>query len=263
MNTHIITYHADKALQSKHASLVNRGANGGLAGSDVTILSKSLRQCNVNSFHQDVLQDLDIVQCAALIQTQHGIVNLILIEYAYSGQGPTIHTTGQIEWYNNFVDGKSTQVGGKQVIITYDGYIIPLVSREGLMYLEFIGKPTIDDLTKYPSVHLTCPHPWDPTMLDAPNPHHSLTTDGGENGSPNGASEGSQSKILSTRAPHGFFRSRCDQDPSAVKPMFEFDPCHKSYDLFFSPPQENGEQITGKDNKVLTTNCTVEIQNQS
>ena len=48
--------------------------------------------------------------------------------------------SGQIEWYNNFVDDKSTQVGGKQVIITYDDYLIPLVSREELMYLEFIGK---------------------------------------------------------------------------------------------------------------------------
>ena len=37
------------------------------------------------------------------------------------------------------------------------------------MHLEFIGKPTIDYLVKYPSVHLTSPHPWDPTMLDAPS----------------------------------------------------------------------------------------------
>ena len=45
--------------------------------------------------------------------------------------------------------------------------------------------------------------------------------------------------------------------------MFEFDPSHKSYDRIFSPPQENGEQITGKGNKVLTTNyLTVEIQSQ-
>ena len=51
-------------------------------------------------------------------------------EYAYSGQGPTIHSSGQIEWYNNFVNDKSTQVGGTQVIIAYDGYIMPLVSRE-------------------------------------------------------------------------------------------------------------------------------------
>ena len=71
----------------------------------------------------------------------------------------------------------------------------------------------------------------------------SLTTDGGECGSPTGPPEGSQSKILSTKVPNGFFRSRCDQDPSAVKPMFEFDPCHEPYDKNFSPPQENGELI--------------------
>ena len=60
--------------------------------------------------------------------------NLILNEYAYSGQGPTIHSSGQIEWHNNFVDDKSTQVGGTQVTITHGGYILPLVSRKGLLY---------------------------------------------------------------------------------------------------------------------------------
>ena len=50
-------------------------------------------------------------------------------------------------------------------------------------------------------------------------PHHRHTTDGGECGSPTGNSEGSQLKILSTRVPNGFFRSRCDQDPSTVKPV--------------------------------------------
>ena len=73
------------------------------------------------------------------------------------------------------------------------------------MYLEFIGKPTNEDLASYHLVHLTSPHKWDPTMLDATNPYHSLTTDGGENGSPTGLSEGSQPKILSTRVPNGFF----------------------------------------------------------
>ena len=97
------------------------------------------------------------------------------------GQGPTIHPSGQIEWYNNFIDDKSAQEGGKQVIMSYHGYIIPLVSREELMYLEFLGKPTIDDLTKYPSVHLASPHPWD-------------LGDGGEHRSPTGTSEGSKPK---------------------------------------------------------------------
>ena len=37
---HHFTYHIAQASQSKHGSLVDRGANGGLAGSDVRILSK-------------------------------------------------------------------------------------------------------------------------------------------------------------------------------------------------------------------------------
>ena len=90
------------------------------------------------------------MRCIALAQTQSAIAKLIMNEYAYSGQGSTIHSSGQIKWYNNFVDDKSTQVGGTQVIITYDGYIMPLGSKEGLLYLEFLGKPTNEDFVNYP-----------------------------------------------------------------------------------------------------------------
>ena len=46
MNAHI-TYHVAQAKQAKHGSLVDRGANGGLAGSDVRVLSTSSRKCTV------------------------------------------------------------------------------------------------------------------------------------------------------------------------------------------------------------------------
>ena len=111
----------------------------------------------------------------------------------------------------------------------------PLVSKERFLYLKFIDKLTNEDLATDPLVHLTSPHTWNPTMLDAPNPYHSLITDGGEYGSPNGPSEGSKLKILSTPVPHGSFRSRCDQDPSAVKPMSEFD----RYEKLLFPTLEN------------------------
>ena len=39
---HHFTYHIAQASQAKHGLLVDRGANGGLAGSDVTILSNPL-----------------------------------------------------------------------------------------------------------------------------------------------------------------------------------------------------------------------------
>ena len=50
---HHFTYHVAQASQAKHGSLVDRGANGGLAGSDVRILSRSSR--NVLSLELTVM----------------------------------------------------------------------------------------------------------------------------------------------------------------------------------------------------------------
>ena len=44
---HHFTYHVAQASQAKHSSLLDRGANHGLAQSDVRILSRSSRKCTV------------------------------------------------------------------------------------------------------------------------------------------------------------------------------------------------------------------------
>ena len=72
---HHFTCHIAQASQARHGSLVDRGANGGLAGSDVRILSRSSRKCTVTGIDSHKVQGLDVVQCAALVQTNHGIVN--------------------------------------------------------------------------------------------------------------------------------------------------------------------------------------------
>ena len=162
INAHI-TYHVAQAQHAKHGSLVDRGANGGLAGSDVRILRTSSRKCTITGIDNHEIPGLDLVQCAALVQTNHGIVNLIMNEYAYYGKGHSIHSSGQIEWYTNTVDDKSVQVSGQQRIVTIDGYSMPLVCKGGLMYLQLQGIPTDQDLQNYPSVHLTSPHEWDPS----------------------------------------------------------------------------------------------------
>ena len=167
---HHFTYHIAQASQAKHDSLVDRGANGGLAGSDVRILSRSSRKCTVTGIDSHELQGFDVVQCAALVETNHGIVNLIMNEYACYGKGHTIHSSGQIEWFKNSVDDRSVQVGGKQRICTIDGYSMPLTCRGGLMCLSILGKPTDKDLERYPAVHLTGPHEWDPAVLDYTHP---------------------------------------------------------------------------------------------
>ena len=126
------------------------------------ILSRSSRKCTVTGINSHELQGLDVVQCAALVETKHVIVNLIMNEYACYGKGHSIHSSGQIEWFKNSVDDRSVQVGGKQRNCTIDGYAMPLTCRGGLMYLSILGKP--------PAVHLTGPHEWDPSVLDYTHP---------------------------------------------------------------------------------------------
>ena len=115
-------------------------------GSDVRILSKSSRKCTVTGIDSHELQGLDVVQCAALVETSHGVVNLIMNDYTCYGKGHTIHSSGQIEWFKNSVDDRSVRVGGNQRLCTIDGYAMPLTCRSGLMYLFILGKPTDTDL---------------------------------------------------------------------------------------------------------------------
>ena len=107
-----------------------------------------------------------MVQCAALVETNHGIVNLIMNEYACYGKGHAIHSSGQIEWLKNSVDDRPVQGGGKQRICTIDGYTMPLVCRSSLIYLSLLGKLSDELLDMYPAVHLTGPLKWDPSVLD-------------------------------------------------------------------------------------------------
>ena len=165
MHIHLF-YHVAQAKQARHGSLVDRGANCGLAGSDVRVLSKSSRKCTVTGIDQDQINGLNIVQCASLVSTNHGYVNVIMNEYAYIGKGHTIHSSSQIEWHKNKVDDKSVKVGGSQCITTPDGYSFPLKCTVSLMYLSILGKPTNEELIKYLSVHLTSMHEWDPSVLD-------------------------------------------------------------------------------------------------
>ena len=130
------------------------------------VLSTSPRKCPVTGRDNHEIPGLVLVQCAAPVHTNHGIVNLIMNEYAYYGRNDSIHSSGQIEWYTNTLDDKSVKVGGQQRIITNDGHSMPLVCKGGLVDLELQGIPTDKDLQTYPSVYLTNPDEWDPSVLD-------------------------------------------------------------------------------------------------
>ena len=71
--------------------MVDRGANGGLAGADMMILQKTDRKLNIVGIDDHELTDLDVVTSAALCDTQKGPVIGHFHEYAHLGKGRSIH----------------------------------------------------------------------------------------------------------------------------------------------------------------------------
>ena len=120
-------YHVSKHSSSHYGSLIDRGANGGLAGSDVRILERTGQTVSVTGIGNHELLGLDIVACTTLLDTNHGKVILIMHEYAYYGRGNTIHSLGKIEWFQNTCDDKSFHVGGNKLSPLWMG-MLPLSS---------------------------------------------------------------------------------------------------------------------------------------
>ena len=151
--------------------LLDRGANGGLAGSDMRVIHKPHRNINIQGIDNHEVTGLDVVTAATLLNTSQGKVIGIFNEYAFLGKGSSIHSSGQLEWFKTNVDEKSVKVGGTQLITTLDGYSVPLLIKDGLAYATSLGKPTDQDMDTYPHVFFTSPDEWDPSVLDHDPPH--------------------------------------------------------------------------------------------
>ena len=159
---HYVFQHANHT----NNQLVDRGANGGLAGSDMRVIYKTHRKINISGIDNHEVNGLDVVTAATLLNTSLGKVIGIFNEYAHLGKGSSIHSSGQLEWFKTHVDEKSIKVGGTQLITTLEGYSVPLLIKDGLAYATSLGRPTDQDMDTYPHVFFTSPDEWDPSVLD-------------------------------------------------------------------------------------------------
>ena len=151
--------------------LVDRGANGGLAGSDMWVVHKSHRKINIQGIDNHEVTGLDVVTAATPLNTSQRKVIAIFNDYIYLGKGSSIHSSGQLEWFKTDVDENSVKIGGTQLITTLDGYSVPLLIKDGLAYATSLGRPTAQDMDTYPHVFFTSPDEWDPSVLDHDSPH--------------------------------------------------------------------------------------------
>ena len=145
--------------------LVDHGANGGLAGSDMCGIHRTYRKIKIQDIDNHEVTGLDVVTAATLLNTPQGKVIGIFNEYAYLWKGSSIHSSGQLEWLQTNVDETSVKVGGTQLITTLDGYSVPLLIKDGLAYATSLGRSTDQDMDTYPHDFITSPDEWDPNQV--------------------------------------------------------------------------------------------------
>ena len=167
INACALTYSVSKHQRSFGESLVDRGANGGLAGTDMRVITTSpYRSVHVEGIDNHQVRDVPIVTAGGVLHTTSGDVIGIFHQYAHINKGTSIHSSVQLEAYKQDVNDRSLRTpGGKQRILTVDGYVIPLTVRNGLPYLNI--RPYTDlEFDTLPHVIMTSDHDWDPSILD-------------------------------------------------------------------------------------------------
>ena len=146
-------------------ALVDGGANGFMLGDDcATLETVAHASCDVTGIADQTVTNLDIAQGASYVETlDDGPVIAVMSQAANLGRGKTILSKGQMEAFGVIVDDTSHLAGGKQCIITNEGYILPLHIRDGLPRLD-MRKPTRHELATLPYVYLTSDASWEPVF---------------------------------------------------------------------------------------------------
>jgi hypothetical protein len=96
-------------------ALIDRGANGGVAGSDTWLIDKSLHSVHIQGIDDHMIKDVPSSTVGTVVNTQRGEAIAIMHQYAYTGKGGTIHSSSQLEWCGNDVNKRFIKIdGGRQ-----------------------------------------------------------------------------------------------------------------------------------------------------
>ena len=160
--TYVVT---TRQRKQSRGSMVDRGANGGIAGNDTRFLTKSDRRIDITGINNHQMTDLRIGTAAGKVITQRGPAIVLMHEYALWGHGPSIHSSIQLEHAKIKVDDRSMHLGGTQSLTSPCGHTIPLDIIDGLPYMK-MTVPTDTELEQYPHITLTIDKKWDSHVYD-------------------------------------------------------------------------------------------------
>ena len=169
INTNDVSYSVNGRIlkKLKRGALVDRGANGGIAGRDMSIVNKSDRTIDLTGLEDHTVGQLRIVHAACVMEAHNGPTIVHLPQQAHMPNGKSIWSALQLEAYGCVVQDKAKGLnGGEQPYIqSPDGYKFPLRIRQGLAYADC--RPVQDDeWEKLPQTYMSSDNDWDPRVFD-------------------------------------------------------------------------------------------------
>jgi len=183
-NSHIRYVASGQTKTHSRGVLVDRGANGGMAGKELRIITRTDRRVDVSGIDNHEMTDLHIVSAGGVVSTQRGLAIAIFHQYAHVPNGKTILSCVQSEAFGIHIDDRSSVLGrGQQTITTLEGFILPLNFINGLPYLP--SRPFTDsEWNTLPHILMTSDTDWDPARCDDTSAHdpirlHNIPYDGG------------------------------------------------------------------------------------
>jgi hypothetical protein len=166
VNTVHCTYSMHNINIQSSGALIDGAANGGLGRYDVHVMWETHSTADVIGIGAKSLSSLPICTVGAVIQTQMGPIIGVFNQIAHYGQGQTVHSVDHMKHFGIIVDDSPCQFsGGKQRLVTPDGYFIPISIQNGLPYID-MHAPSDKELEAYPQVLFTSDMLWEPQVFD-------------------------------------------------------------------------------------------------
>ena len=163
-----VTYNVSRnSHRETHSSnsMVDNGANGGIAGGNTRKVCETGRYVDVTGVDNHELNNLAICTVAGMVDLP-GISFLCYFhQYAFHSDGDTIHSKVQLMDYGNKVDCDPIKLGGTQRITCLNGTVFPLDIIWSLAYLP-LRRPTDDEMNALEPIKMTSDEVWDPTKYD-------------------------------------------------------------------------------------------------
>ena len=149
--------------------LVDRGANGCIAGRDASLVERTDRFIDLTGVDNHTVRQLNIVHAAYVIDSQLGPVIVHVPQAAFMPDAKSILSPLQLEAFGCTINDKASEHnhGEHPCVTSPDGYKFPCSIRHGLPYLD--ARPVrANEWNKYPSTYLTSDTHWDPKVHDRP-----------------------------------------------------------------------------------------------